>query len=664
MTSGDALDSVLQNPADAPPVSQPQRRRTITRHVALLLLLATLPNAAIISLACIAGSLQHHSHKVLQGMLANTRVIQTASDLVNELQEERLAKAISPWIADFKRDGEDGAASARDTDAALAAFDQALSLGAIDADCVELARRKLAELSQIRKIAVCLPSAGWQSAFAGYTELIDTVVGATHSTIEGRTDRGMGRVFGKISHIQRAQESVSRLPILLLVQRERATPAPPSEKMEIARNAVIAAEVLDSPLVELGMGSRRLCDALRSSPAWQNLSHWAAAATTGAADLRDMNPVHLLTEAEQVRKSILGIARDETADLASRVAEQEAVDRTRQLWMYCWTVVGMLSVLATAVLIGLNFSAARKLAVSHAELVTALDRLGQTGNALQEANKSLAEACEEAESANRSKSQFLANMSHELRSPLHGILNYAAFGVKKIDTAGRDKLLHYYRQIEQSGKVLLALVSDLLDLARLEAGKVRFDFAPVDLRHAICAVLDEFAPLLAERKLAVDASRASESVIVQADRDKLAQVLRNLLSNACKFSAENTSIDIEVEPDKQGVTVSVYDRGVGIPENELETIFDQFVQSSKTRTGAGGTGLGLSICRQIVAGHRGRIWSENRPGGGSVLRFRIPRDPTRASETPSADTIVSAPIPVIGNPVPGTRGGSAVGCGT
>jgi signal transduction histidine kinase len=115
------------------------------------------------------------------------------------------------------------------------------------------------------------------------------------------------------------------------------------------------------------------------------------------------------------------------------------------------------------------------------------------------------------------------------------------------------------------------------------------------------------------------------------------QVLRNLLSNAVKFSPDGGDIEFSLQRDAQFVVVGVRDHGVGIPEAELETIFDQFVQSSRTKTGAGGTGLGLAICREIVAAHQGRIWAENRPEGGAALFFTLPIQVPDETGTVSVD---------------------------
>jgi signal transduction histidine kinase len=111
---------------------------------------------------------------------------------------------------------------------------------------------------------------------------------------------------------------------------------------------------------------------------------------------------------------------------------------------------------------------------------------------------------------------------------------------------------------------------------------------------------------------------------VALDVEKIKQVLRNLLDNAIKFSPEGGTIDVAVCRVAGSVRVSVRDQGPGIPQDELETVFDKFIQSSKTKTGAGGTGLGLAICHEIVTAHKGRIWAENRPEGGAVFSFEIP----------------------------------------
>jgi signal transduction histidine kinase len=231
---------------------------------------------------------------------------------------------------------------------------------------------------------------------------------------------------------------------------------------------------------------------------------------------------------------------------------------------------------------------------------------------------------QEAETANQTKSEFLANMSHELRTPLHGILSFASFGIKKYSTSPPEKLLDYFSRIKQSGKTLLELLNDLLDLAKLESGKVVFRFKPTDLVIIIKSVTDEFDALLSERNLTVKNKVDGFDGQITIDAEKIKQVLRNLLNNAIKFSPKGGIIDIVICTLENSVKVSVCDQGPGVPETELEEVFDKFVQSSKTKTGAGGTGLGLAICKEIIAAHKGRIWVKNRITGGAIFSFEIP----------------------------------------
>lgn len=230
----------------------------------------------------------------------------------------------------------------------------------------------------------------------------------------------------------------------------------------------------------------------------------------------------------------------------------------------------------------------------------------------------------EAVVANRAKSEFLANMSHELRTPLHSIISFASFGVKKHSSAKPEKLLDYFSRIRQSGKTLLELLNDLLDLAKLESRKVVFTFEPTDVVSLAESMRNELEALLSERHIEMRCAATDFHESVKLDSQKIRQVLRNLLNNAVKFSPQGGIIDVQVRGVDGYVRVSVLDEGPGVPPDELEAVFDKFVQSSKTKTGAGGTGLGLAICREIVAAHKGRIWAENRPTGGAVFSFEIP----------------------------------------
>ncbi|PON17797.1 hypothetical protein C2W62_11310 [Candidatus Entotheonella serta] len=242
----------------------------------------------------------------------------------------------------------------------------------------------------------------------------------------------------------------------------------------------------------------------------------------------------------------------------------------------------------------------------------------------KEAEAALKEAKEAAEMANRAKSTFLANMSHELRTPLHVMLSCAGLGLKRLDTATTDKLQTYFQHIHRNGETLLTLLNDLLDLAKLEAGKMVFNFEPYGLNHLLNVVTEDFQPFLSERHLTLRYVPLATPRKVLIDADRILQVLRNLLSNAIKYSPEQGVITMSLVQKGTDMVVTVRDQGIGIPEDELDAIFDKFVQSSHTNSGAGGTGLGLAVCHEIVAAHGGRIWADNGLEGGAVFTFTIP----------------------------------------
>ncbi len=235
----------------------------------------------------------------------------------------------------------------------------------------------------------------------------------------------------------------------------------------------------------------------------------------------------------------------------------------------------------------------------------------------------LSKAKEEAEKALRVKSEFLANISHELRTPMHGILSFATFGVQKGETAPREKVLDYFQKIHLSGSRLLHLLNDLLDLSKLDAGKMEMEFARCDLNTVMQSVLDEFRSLLSERNIRITGTVEAGGTFV-LDPLRIMQVIRNIVSNAVKFSPDGGLIALVARRRNGRLFVSVEDEGVGIPEDELTSVFAQFVQSRKTKTGAGGTGLGLAICREIIKSHHGRIWAEGGRAIGAQICFEIP----------------------------------------
>jgi len=252
-----------------------------------------------------------------------------------------------------------------------------------------------------------------------------------------------------------------------------------------------------------------------------------------------------------------------------------------------------------------------------------------------EQTEEIVAAKDAAELANHSKSEFLASMSHELRTPMHAIISYSDFGIKKLNTAKPEKLGKYFTRIHSSGQRLLSMINDLLDLAKAEAGKLIYDMKPHDLGKVIQHILDEYEMLFNEKGLNIKFEPSIENLDGVFDEEKMGQVVRNFISNSVKFTPSGKTIEILIEEETVNLLTTdeevpafkliVRDQGPGIPENELESVFEKFIQSSQNKTGAGGTGLGLAICREVTLAHQGAVFATNNEDGGADFAFIIPR---------------------------------------
>ena len=230
----------------------------------------------------------------------------------------------------------------------------------------------------------------------------------------------------------------------------------------------------------------------------------------------------------------------------------------------------------------------------------------------------------ELEVASRHKSQFLANMSHELRTPLNAILGYTELLNDGIYGDLPQKAGDVMSRIDRSGKHLLGLINDVLDLSKIEAGQLELGLADYSLQEVVHAVVTQVESLAAEKGLALRVALPPGLPAGRGDERRLAQVLLNLVGNAIKFT-EAGEVRLAARVDGDAFVVSVADTGPGIAEADRQRIFDEFQQadSSSTRK-KGGTGLGLSIARRIVELHGGRIWVESTVGRGSTFSFQVP----------------------------------------
>lgn len=210
---------------------------------------------------------------------------------------------------------------------------------------------------------------------------------------------------------------------------------------------------------------------------------------------------------------------------------------------------------------------------------------------------------------------------------MHAIISFSRHGKERIDRWDRDRQVENLDRINQSGHRLLGMLNDLLDLAKLEAGSAEYDFGNEDAVSIINAAASEIEILANNKNLTLDLpEKMNGTARLECDRGKIHQVIVNLMSNAIKFSPENKQVSVDCceDVDAGALHITVRDEGVGIPEDELDAVFDKFIQSTKTKTGAGGTGLGLAICKEIVQGHGGKIWAENNTRDGATFHVALP----------------------------------------
>ena len=251
--------------------------------------------------------------------------------------------------------------------------------------------------------------------------------------------------------------------------------------------------------------------------------------------------------------------------------------------------------------------------------------------ALRRADEEILQVNRQLEQSNRYKSEFLANMSHELRTPLNAILGFSEIMLDPTMNLTTGERTEFLRNIHSSGQHLLGLINDILDLAKIEAGKMELHAEDLQLAEVLQEVTAILEPMARQQGLRLTTIGATEAGVIKADRSKFKQVLYNLLSNAVKFTPAPGHITLTVKDSPEQLTISVRDTGIGIKPEDLPKLFREFeqVDGSYTRRYQG-TGLGLALCRRFVQMHGGRIWAESQFGRGSTFTFTIPHEPRAA----------------------------------
>jgi signal transduction histidine kinase len=358
------------------------------------------------------------------------------------------------------------------------------------------------------------------------------------------------------------------------------------------------------------------------------------------SDESDLIGVNLLRQAI-ARNNELGALTDqlasttrtETDALIAKNAASFAGSRN------AFVVVGVLSV-ALALLLGVVLSRSlidpiRRTEARLAEIargdfsrhveVPNRDELGALAVNLNRMNDELRRLYDELQTVSRHKSQFLANMSHELRTPLNAVIGFSDVLQQQLAGDLNERQLGYVEDVRDAGLHLLSLINDILDLSKIEAGKMELDLAEVSLRTTLESGLTMHAERANREGIALGLRLDPEEIAISADQRKLRQVVFNLLSNAVTFTPPGGRVDVSAQMADGVVEVAVADTGPGIPSQDQELIFEEFRQAHVDSGSEGeGTGLGLPLARKFIELHGGRLWVESILGEGSTFRFTLP----------------------------------------
>jgi signal transduction histidine kinase/DNA-binding response OmpR family regulator len=291
-----------------------------------------------------------------------------------------------------------------------------------------------------------------------------------------------------------------------------------------------------------------------------------------------------------------------------------------------------------------------QIAALHEERGTRLAELSRLTQELDQRGRQLERANERIQEANRAKSQFLANMSHELRTPLNSVIGFSEILAEKLEGKIEPRFGRFLNNILGSGRHLLGLINDILDLSKIEAGKMELVFEPVSVGDVVHGVTSVMHGVAARKRISIEAEVERGLPAVVADPPRLKQILYNLLSNAVKFSEEGSTVKVVARRDAPpqdgetpaGVVLEVADRGLGIRQEDQKLIFEEFRQvDGGTSRNMGGTGLGLALVKRFSEMHGGRIECISELGEGSRFVVHLPLDARAAPDRRPAGEPIS-----------------------
>ncbi|MFQ5839889.1 MAG: ATP-binding protein [Candidatus Methylomirabilales bacterium] len=281
-----------------------------------------------------------------------------------------------------------------------------------------------------------------------------------------------------------------------------------------------------------------------------------------------------------------------------------------------------------------SFAAEAAVAVENAQLYQQLrTRAESLEHIVQERTTELRQRNVELETANRAKSEFLANMSHELRTPLNAVIGFTELLLDKTFGEINAKQHRHLQNIWTSGQHLLSLINDILDLAKVEAGKVEIHLKSFDVPEALKAASDQIRPQAETKGLTLKLDLGKDLPLLRADPVRFKQILLNLLANAVKFTPTGGRVTVRARPVGESLEIAVQDTGTGIQPEDLPKLFQEFTQLDAFLTKAhGGAGLGLALTKCLVELHGGRIWAQSPgEGQGSTFTFMLPLHSERAT---------------------------------